>query len=238
MNINDHQCQICGKTAAETTLIPAATIRAGVMNEIQRAIPAWDKAGFICEADVVRFREKYVESLMQQEMGELSSLESAVVQSIARREIISAAPDDDESEETRTLGDRMSDGLARFGGSWNFLLSFAAMMVVWISINSVVLLFKPFDPFPFILLNLVLSCLAAIQAPIIMMSQNRLEAKDRQRAQKDYQVNLKAELEIRAVHEKIDHLLTHQWQRMAELQSLQIELLQELKSLQKPLGKG
>ena len=206
------------------------------MNEIRRAIPTWDNAGFICEADVVRFREKYVESLMQQEMGELSSLESAVVQSIARRELISAAPDDDEDEETRTFGDRMSDGLARFGGSWNFLLSFAAMMFIWITANSIALLFKPFDPFPFILLNLVLSCLAAVQAPIIMMSQNRQESKDRTRAQKDYQINLKAELEIRAVHEKIDHLLTHQWQRMAELQDVQIELLQELKSLQKPLS--
>lgn len=230
---NQTHCQICGKTADETTLVPAATIRSGVSNQILRDVPTWDKSGFICEADLLSFREAYIESLVQQEMGELSALESEVVQSIARHEIISTLPDDDD-EDIRTFGDRMSDALARFGGSWKFLITFGSVLVSWIMLNSLLLLAKPFDPYPFILLNLVLSCLAAVQAPIIMMSQNRQEAKDRLRAQKDYQINLKAELEIRAVHEKIDHLLTQQWQRMAELQHVQIELLQELKSFRRP----
>ena len=106
---------------------------------------------------------------------------------------------------------------------------FAGFLVVWITINSVAVYWKPADPYPFILLNLLLSCLAAIQAPIIMMSQNRQEAKDRLRSQYDYQVNLKAELEIRQLHEKMDHLLSHQWERLAQIQGIQIDLLEELR---------
>jgi uncharacterized membrane protein len=101
-------------------------------------------------------------------------------------------------------------------------------MCVWISINTINLLSRPFDPFPYILLNLVLSCLAAIQAPVIMMSQNRQESKDRLRAEHDYRVNLKAELEIRHLNAKLDLLLTHQWQRLMEIQQVQTDLIQEL----------
>jgi uncharacterized membrane protein len=102
-------------------------------------------------------------------------------------------------------------------------------ILCWMFINSYILISRPFDPYPFILLNLVLSCLAAIQAPIIMMSQNRQEARDRVRALNDYQVNLKAELEIRHLHQKIDHLMSHQWQRLVEIQGLQVDLLSELR---------
>jgi uncharacterized membrane protein len=102
------------------------------------------------------------------------------------------------------------------------------VLAAWITINSIVWLARPFDPYPYILLNLVLSCIAALQAPVIMMSQNRQEAKDRQRAIYDYRVNLKAELEIRHLHEKIDHLLLHQWQRLVEIQQLQMEIMDEL----------
>jgi len=101
------------------------------------------------------------------------------------------------------------------------------VLVAWVAINIVGLMSRPFDPYPFILLNLVLSCLAALQAPIIMMSQGRKEAKDRRRAESDYQVNLKAELEIRQLHEKVDHQLARQWDRLAEMQQIQIEILEE-----------
>ena len=101
-------------------------------------------------------------------------------------------------------------------------------LVVWILLNTVVIVKQPADPYPFILLNLILSCLAAVQAPIIMMSQNRQEAKDRIRSQNDYQVNLKAELEIRHLHEKIDHLLIHQWDKLAKIQEIQLDLLSEM----------
>jgi uncharacterized membrane protein len=109
----------------------------------------------------------------------------------------------------------------------------------WIAFNSIhLLLAKPVDPYPFILLNLMLSCLAAIQAPIIMMSQNRQEAKDRLRSEYDYRVNLKAELEIRQLHEKLDHLLTNQWQRMMDVQELQVELLEEGIAVNRPKGRN
>ena len=122
----------------------------------------------------------------------------------------------------------MADKIATFGGSWTFLICFAIFLFIWIGMNSLVLVLRPYDPYPFIFLNLILSCLAAIQAPIIMMSQNRQEAKDRIRSQHDYQVNLKAELEIRHLHEKVDHLLSHQWSRLVQIQELQLELLSEL----------
>jgi uncharacterized membrane protein len=122
----------------------------------------------------------------------------------------------------------MADKLADFGGSWRFISIFGGILFLWIVINSVLMIWKPFDPYPFIFLNLILSCLAAIQAPIIMMSQNRQEARDRLHAEQDYRINLKAELEIRHLHEKIDHLLMNQWQRLMEIQQIQMELMDEL----------
>lgn len=120
-----------------------------------------------------------------------------------------------------TLGDKLSDKVAEFGGSWAFIITFFSILAGWIVLNSIVLLQKPFDPYPFILLNLVLSCIAAIQAPIIMMSQNRKEDKDRQRAQSDYLINLKAEMEIKNLQLNMKNLF--------EIQKRQIELLDELK---------
>jgi uncharacterized membrane protein len=108
-----------------------------------------------------------------------------------------------------------------------FILSFLMLLGVWMAYNVTRGAGGAFDPYPFILLNLVLSCLAALQAPIIMMSQKRQEAKDRLRSLNDYQVNLKAELEIRHLHEKLDHLISKQWQRLAEIQQLQLEIIQE-----------
>ena len=135
---------------------------------------------------------------------------------------------DMESEKTWTLGERLSDKLADFAGSWSFLIGFGLFMAAWIIMNSLVLYWHPVDPFPYILLNLLLSCLAAIQAPIIMMSQQRQEAKDRLRSQHDYQINLKAELEIRHLNEKLDHLLSHQWERLVQIQQVQIQMLAQL----------
>ncbi len=127
-----------------------------------------------------------------------------------------------------TFGQRLADKVAEFGGSWNFILIFLGILVVWIVANSIALMRKPFDPYPYILLNLVLSCLAAIQAPVIMMSQNRQEAKDRMRSEHDYQVNLKAEIEIRNLSQKLDHLLHQEWQRLLEIQEIQTDLMREL----------
>ncbi|HUT83816.1 MAG TPA: DUF1003 domain-containing protein [Thermodesulfobacteriota bacterium] len=219
-------CQICGEQKKRSEVLPGELIRDSIVSIIRRKHPDWSSSGFICLSDLNHFRAEYVQEVLETDRGELSALETAVVRSLKEHELLSKNINV-EFEEKRTLGQRVADKMAEFGGSWRFISLFIAVMVIWIIINTIALLSKPFDPFPYILLNLVLSCLAAIQAPIIMMSQNRQEAKDRLRAEFDYRVNLKAELEIRHLHEKIDHLLEHQWQRLLEIQEIQMELLEE-----------
>jgi uncharacterized membrane protein len=220
-------CQICGRAKSRFELVPAALIRTPLVERIRSAFPAWSQDGFICRDDLNRFRGDYVQDLLADEKGELSSLERSVIESLARHETL-AEDVDAQFQKKLTLGQRMADRIADFGGSWTFILSFGGFILVWVVINTIVLIARPFDPYPFILLNLFLSCLAAIQAPIIMMSQNRQETRDRLRSENDYRVNLKAELEIRHLHEKLDHLLQHQWERLIEIQQIQIELMNEL----------
>ncbi len=131
-------------------------------------------------------------------------------------------------KEILTKGQKISDKVAQFGGSWSFIISFFIILIVWIVFNSMASISKTFDPYPFILMNLILSCIAALQAPIIMMSQNRQEEKDRQRSENDYLINLKAELEIRALHQKIDLLLEEQIKILFESQAKQMEVLEEI----------
>jgi uncharacterized membrane protein len=178
-------------------------------------------------SDLNRFRAEYVKEVLVTEKGELSALEKKVMDSLKEEELLSKNINA-EFAGRRTLGERMADRLAEYAGSWRFITILFGVLAVWIMLNSFLLIFRPFDPYPFILLNLVLSCLAAIQAPIIMMSQNRQEAKDRLRSEHDYVVNLKAELEIRHLHEKMDHMLVNQWQRLLEIQEIQMELMSEI----------
>ena len=208
-------------------MMPAALVRSALTEQIKDANPDWKPEGYICLSDLNQFRMKYIQNLLESEKGELTILDREVLESLQRHDTLSSNVDA-EFEKDLTHGEKMADRLAEFGGSWTFIMIFAAILFAWIALNSFLLLKKPFDPYPFILLNLVLSCLAAIQAPVIMMSQNRQEDKDRLRSQHDYQVNLKAELEIRHLHEKLDHLLSHQWERLVEIQQIQIELLSEL----------
>lgn len=220
-------CAICGKTFSARDVVAGAFVRDAVADEIRRDHPDWSPESFICRPDLTRYRTKYVHSILESEKGEVTSLEQEVLRSLREHDVLSTNIDA-EFEREWSFGERMADRIASFGGSWTFLIWFGVFIALWIVMNSIVFLWRPADPYPFILLNLVLSCLAAIQAPIIMMSQNRQEAKDRLRSQHDYQVNLKAELEIRHLHEKIDHLLSHQWERLVQIQELQLELLSEL----------
>lgn len=221
-------CSVCGKDFPPRQLVHGALVRPPVADLIRREHPDWSEADTICRDDLARYRGAYVQSLLVQEKGELDELERAVLVGLQKHELLSANSDA-VFEQDRTLGERLADRIASFGGSWRFLIAFGAFLALWIAANTVVLLRRPFDPFPFILLNLLLSCLASIQAPVIMMSQNRQEAKDRLRSQHDYQVNLKAELEIRQLHEKLDHLLSHQWERLVQIQEVQIDLLSEIR---------
>lgn len=220
------RCQVCGKTAS---LRHAVIVRPPVAELVQGETGHWDEAGWICLDDLQKFQHKYVEKLLEAEKGEITLLEQEVLDSLRDQEILSQNPET-EFDAALTLGQRMADRIADFGGSWVFLGIFGAVIVGWMITNTVVLAAKPFDPYPYILLNLLLSCLAAIQAPVIMMSQNRQEDRDRQRAVRDYQVNLKAELEIRHLHQKMDHLLSGQWERLVEIQRVQMELIDELRA--------
>lgn len=220
-------CSVCGQEKPLYRLLPASLVRTPVAELIGSNVPGWSEQSFICYDDLNRFRDLYIESVLTTGRGELTSLERDILDSMRSHELLSHDTETD-FEKHLSLGDRLADRIAEFGGSWKFILSFIAILTVWILVNSFVLLRKPFDPYPYILLNLILSCLAALQAPVIMMSQNRQESKDRLRGIHDYKVNLKAELEIRHLHEKMDYLLLHQWQRLLEIQQIQIELMEEL----------
>ena len=194
---------------------------------IKEKFPKCSEKGYICKIDLKNIRLKYVEEVLKKEKGELTNLENKVLKSLKEQETI-AQNINVEFEKQLTFGARLSDKLSAFGGSWRFIIIFFMLLAIWVIINSINLVNKNFDPYPFILLNLILSCLAAIQAPVIMMSQNRMETKDRIRARNDYVVNMKAELEIRNLNERIDNLLTDQWQRLLEIQKIQMDIMNEL----------
>lgn len=220
-------CKITGEKIRKSEAIPVAILRDGLVKFIRKFYPELSQTDYISIPEIKKLRRKYIENVLKAEKGELSKLDKDVIKSMVEHESLVKKLDANAEEKNLTLGQKMSDHLSRFGGSWTFLILFALVLVAWIITNIVFLASKPFDPYPFILLNLCLSCLAAIQAPIIMMSQNRKDAKDRVRAENDYKVNLKAELEVRHLHEKMDNLMRHQWQRLLEIQQLQLDMLEE-----------
>jgi uncharacterized membrane protein len=220
-------CPVCQVPRRRSEIMSGDMVHGPVGELLRRKHPSVGPQDVICLPCLTRFRAEYVQEALEDEKGELSSLDQQVVRSLKEQELLSENLNV-EFDRQLTLGERLADRVAEFGGSWRFIILCGGVLVVWIALNSIALLWRPFDPFPFILLNLVLSCLAAIQAPIIIMSQNRQEAKDRLRSEHDYRVNLKAELEIRHLHWKMDQLLTHQWRRLLEIQQIQTELIEEL----------
>lgn len=230
MKEDKNSCVACKKISATADLVPFSAVRNTISEMIKRDFSEWSDGCYICKSDITAYRAKEVQIIIEDEVGELSDLEKEVLESLQRHELLSANTEQ-EFEQERTFGEKLSDKLATFGGSWKFLIIFSFFLLCWITVNALVMFWRPVDPYPFILLNLVLSCLAAVQAPIIMMSQNRQEQKDRLRSQHDYQVNLKAELEIRLIHEKLDHLLLKQWQRLMEIQAAQIEEIGDIKQI-------
>ncbi|MFD2244781.1 DUF1003 domain-containing protein [Pontibacter ruber] len=220
-------CSITKKHFPMRDLVLGSTIRKSVFDLIKSDNPEFTEESYIWVRELNRYRKRYLEMIMKSEVGELSQLEQEVIESIEQNEVLSSNIEEELEEELK-LGDRIADRVASFGGSWTFILFFFSFILLWMATNVYLLVTQPFDPYPFILLNLILSCLAAIQAPIIMMSQNRKEAKDRKRSMHDYKVNLKAELEIRLLHEKIDHLIVHQNQRLVEIQEIQVDLMEDI----------
>lgn len=201
-------------------------IQQSLFELIKKSKPDFTEQQTLAFSELNRFREQYVAAYISKSAGALSALEKSVLQSLNDRSLLTDKLDEEMPK--LTLSQRLADSVADFGGSWIFISSFAFFLLVWICLNVFWLGNKGFDPYPFILLNLILSCLAAVQAPIIMMSQNRQEEKDRERAKKDYMINLKSELEIRMLHEKIDHLIIHQQQELLEIQRVQIEMMNDI----------
>jgi len=222
------ECPTCHKVRPLSQRVPATRLRATIRERMVADHPDWD-GEFTCRKDVHRYRMRAVREALEAQRGAVGQLDAMVLDRMEHDQLLSTATE----TATPPLGQRVADRVASFGGSWTFLGLFAVVMVLWMGIN-VVLASRAFDPYPFILLNLALSCLAAIQAPVIMMSQNRQAAKDREEAEHDYKVNLKAELEVQLLHDKLDHLLFEEWHRLLEIQAIQTEMLEDLAGAGRP----
>ncbi len=217
---------ISGLSFSESERIWGKSIHDPILGLIKNEFPDFNDEDCIAVNELNVYRQKYISNYLSTEIGALSAMEKSVISSLKDDKSIVSSVEDE--EETRNLGQRVADKVADFGGSWTFIISFLFFITVWIGSNVFIFLNKGFDPYPFILLNLILSCVAALQAPVIMMSQNRQEEKDRNRAKKDYMINLKSELEIRMIHDKIDHLIMHQQQELIEIQKVQIEMMNDI----------
>ncbi|MBR9778033.1 MAG: DUF1003 domain-containing protein, partial [Cytophagales bacterium] len=200
-------------------------IRDGIFEFIKSQYPDFSRESNISIGELNKYRRLYLTKLIEQEKGDLAAIDKDIMDAVRNNSILSENLQDG-IDTAVTLGQRMADKIASFGGSWTFIIAFFSFLTLWIVANIWLLASNTIDPYPFILLNLMLSCIAAIQAPIIMMSQNRQGHKDRQRAKLDYKINLKSELEIQLLNEKIDHLLVHQNKKMLEVQEVQMDYLE------------
>ena len=220
-------CSLCENQVEGRTLASPQKLENRILDIIKQDRPDWEGKRGICPSCLEQYRAKKFVGYLEAEYQKLSELEHSVVSKITRRGRVSKLVHQD-LDTQMTFGERVADKVAQFGGSWRFILIFGGILVVWMTINSYVILKRPFDPYPFILLNLVLSTLAALQAPVIMMSQNRQAHKDRMQANQDYEINLMAEIEIRDLHDKLDSLRFKQWHELWHIQKRQIELLEHL----------
>ncbi len=194
-------------------------IREAIFDLIQKDFPDFTFQKFISIDELNKYRRMYLTSLILREKGELDDIEKEVLDAIKNNSLLSE--DIIENIESKlTFGQRIADKVAAFGGSWTFIITFFTFIFIWMAINVYY--------FSAILLNLILSCLAAIQAPLILMSQNRQEQKDRERSEQDFKTNLKAELEIKLLNEKMDHLMINQNKKLMEFQDIQVDYLEDL----------
>jgi uncharacterized membrane protein len=232
------QSDISNKTFSLAERISGLIVQPNILALIQQENPNFTADSHLAISELNLYREKYLRALLERERLAISELEGTVLTSLTNETTL-ADKLEFEDDTDISFGQKLADKVAVFGGSWSFILLFIGFLLLWIIINVFVLITKPFDPYPFIFLNLILSFIAALQAPVIMMSQNRQEEKDRARAKKDYMINLKAELEIRMLHEKIDHLILHQQQDLLEIQNIQVDMLKDvLNKFEKNTGKS
>ncbi|MCA9669501.1 MAG: DUF1003 domain-containing protein [Myxococcales bacterium] len=215
-------CPTCGKSRSSSQRVAAERLLDKIRSRIQANLPGWD-GQVTCRTCLRHYRVLVLREAMERQRGSIDDLDASILARMEQNQLLAR----NLAQPPPRLGARVADAVATFGGSWLFLGLFGGVLAVWMMVN-VLLLSRPFDPYPFILLNLVLSCLAAVQAPVILMSQNRQATRDRARAEHDYEINLKAELEVRLLHEKVDHLVLDEWQNLLEAQAVQTEMLDEL----------
>ena len=221
------KCEICQKEFPQRKLFPIRLIRPSVLDTATKANSQLDLNGYVCQEDLRILRTKHIASILEGDKGAISKLDAEVLESLQNQDLV-VENVNKKFERRLSLGERLADVIAAFGGSWKFILLFLAIILAWMIINTFFFTEEGFDPYPFILLNLVLSCLAALQAPVIMMSQNRQAEKERLQANEDYVTNLKAELEIQQLHSKLDLFMKRQWETLVELQQIQIEIAEDL----------
>jgi uncharacterized membrane protein len=219
---------LSGNSFPANEKVSGDAIRGALMKLIQQDHPDFDASRSLALSELNVYRERYIAEYLSREVGELSDLEKKVLNSMKTHSSISCSREGCRGEPRQPIGVRISDRVARFGGSWTFVILSGSIMILWVGMNIFWLAHPTFDPYPFVLLNLLLTFLSTLQAPIIMMSQNRQVAKDRERSKEDYMVNLKSEIEVRTLHEKLDHLMMYQQQELIEIQKIQIDMLSEL----------
>ncbi len=234
MNSTKKPCEICHEKFPRNSLYPLPLVRKCILELANESNPKLNENGYLCFTDLRTLGLNHLEKMLKQERGALSELEKEVVENLQKQEFL-AENVNEEFEERMTIGEKLSDHIAAFGGSWKFIILFLMILVVWMGFNSYLYLTMPFDPYPYILLNLLLSSLAAFQAPIIMMSQNRQASKDRLSQENAYQINLKSELQIRHLNSRLELYMKHSWEKLYEIERNQEEMLQELESSLKKL---
>ncbi|HXL56760.1 MAG TPA: DUF1003 domain-containing protein [Chitinophagaceae bacterium] len=207
--------------------ISGKAVRQCILDEIIKEHPDFNEESVLSIEELTHYRNLYIQNTLTKELGTLTDLEKQVIATMQNNQLLTDKLSDDKKEKL-SYGQKLADKVANFGGSWTFISIFGIFLMLWITLNIIILSNKAFDPYPFILLNLILSCIAALQAPVIMMSQNRQEEKDRERSKKDYMINLKSEMEIRLLHEKIDHLIINQQEKLMEIQQIQVDMMNDI----------
>lgn len=226
MKAKTFKSDLSGKSFPIAKKITGSGIHHSFMNFIHLDYPNFTESSELALEELNLLRRKYIQYQINEAANQINPNKPVVITNETENYTVEISVEDEEIGNL-TFGQKIADKVALFGGSWTFIITFFMFIAVWIASNIILLNGKGFDPYPFILLNLILSCIAAVQAPVIMMSQNRQEEKDRNRSKKDYLINLKAELEIRNLHEKLDHLMIQQHEKMLEIQQIQIDMLTE-----------
>ena len=233
-------CSITNQVINQDESVKGDTLRDYLLIFIQKEFPEFTTESYISIDELNKFRRKYMVELAQVEVEEFNKLREDSLNAVSEENLSNLRKDTKIGKEL-TLGQRVADGVAKFGGSWTFIFIFFSFLFGWMGINIFLFAGHPYDPYPFILLNLILSCLAAIQAPIIMMSQNRQEEKDRIRGEEDYKTDLKSGIEVSLLHKKIDYLIINQSKRLVEMHEIQTDYLSQIlgkvKTTKKPRKK-